>query len=138
MQMDKLHRASFLLLRYALALVFLWFGLLKLFGVSPVIDVIRNVYPWMADNQVLFLLLAALEIAIGVGLLIPRLAVPSAWIMVGHLVLATFGVLFSSQAFVDHFPYLSVVGEFVVKNFVLIAGAMLIVVYEKDAETRRS
>ncbi|RJQ28464.1 DUF417 family protein [Candidatus Parcubacteria bacterium] len=126
----KLHGIALTLLRFSLAFVFLWFGLLKLFGVSPVLDVIARAYPFMVENKTLFLLLAILEVALGIGILVRRFAVLSAWIMVGHLLLATGGVLFSPQAFVNHFPFLSVVGEFVIKNIVLIASALLVIAYE--------
>ncbi len=133
---DRIHFFALLLLRYSLAFIFLWFGLLKLFGVSPVVDVIAKAYPFIANNLALFLLLAVIEIVLGVGILIPRAAILSAWVMIGHLLVATLGVLFSPQAFVSHFPFLSIVGEFVIKNFVLIAGAMIIIVHQKDLKIR--
>jgi uncharacterized membrane protein YkgB len=102
-----------------------------------VVDVIAKAYPLIATNQVLFFLLALLEVALGIGIIIPAFTAVSAWVMIGHLFIATLGVLFSPQAFVNHFPYLSVVGEFVVKNFVLIAGAMILIAYEKDTATKQ-
>lgn len=118
-------------LRISLAVVFLWFGLLKLFNVSPVFDVIAKAYPFITNNPTLYFLLAVLEIALGIGILIPKIFIVSSWVMVGHLLVATFGVLLSPQAFTGSFPFLSVVGEFVVKNFVLIAGALVLISQNK-------
>lgn len=115
-------------LRYALALVFLWFGLLKLASVSPVIDVISASFPWIIEIPALYILLALGEIAIGLGLVIPRIIGVAAWVAVLHLTIATIGVIVSPLSFDGAFPRLSLVGEFVVKNIVLIAASLLIAV----------
>ncbi len=117
-------------LQISLSVVFLWFGFLKLFGVSPVGEIIAKAYPFIAANRYLFLSLALLEIALGIGIAVPRLTKISAWVMAAHLLVATFGVLFSSQAFTGGFPVLNMAGEFVIKNFVLIAGAMVVANYQ--------
>lgn len=137
MSRDALRHVSLILLRISLAIVFIWFGLLKLFGESPVVDVISQAYPWIAESPKLFFALGLLEVILGVGLFVPHLVTLSAWAMVGHLLVATFGVLISPQAFIDHFPLLSVAGEFVVKNIVLIAGALVLIVYTRDMESSK-
>lgn len=114
------------LLRASLALVFLWFGLLKAFGVSPVIEVIDIAYPAILNYPFLFDLLILLELAIGVGLLVSRFARTAALLGAIHLTIATLGVLFSPQAFSGGFPFLTLIGEFVVKNIVLIAALFVL------------
>lgn len=121
-----MNRNSLKILKISLATIFLWFGFLKLFDVSPVANVIASSYPWIIEIRIFYVLLALTEIGLGIGILIPRLTKISAWLMAAHLLAATFGVLFSPQAFVGSFPLLSLTGEFVVKNFVLIAGAFVI------------
>ena len=114
-------------LRFSLALVFIWFGLLKLLNISPVFDVIANAYPFITVNPAVYFSLALFEIILGIGILIPRFIQWIGWIMIFHLAFATLGVLLSPQAFIGGFPALSIIGEFVVKNFVLIAGALVVV-----------
>lgn len=114
------------LLIFSLSLVFIWFGALKFFGISPVNQIIGEAYPWITENRIWYFGLAIFEIGIGVGLLVPGSRRLSAWIMAAHLLFATFGVLFSPQAFAENFPFLSLAGEFVVKNFVLVAGALVV------------
>ncbi len=114
------------LLKISIAVVFIWFGLLKFLNVSPVVDIIARAYPFITENQILYLFLAVLEILIGIGLLIPKFVRVSALVAAIHLSIATLGVLFSPQAFLTSFPFLSLVGEFVIKNLVLIAGVLLI------------
>lgn len=114
------------LLKLSLFIVFLWFGILKLLNVSPVLDIVAGAYPFIANTPWFFTALALFEIILGIGILIPRFMKISAWIMIFHLLFATLGVLVSPQAFIGGFPYLSMVGEFVVKNFVLVAGALVV------------
>ncbi|MEK9180160.1 MAG: DUF417 family protein [Patescibacteria group bacterium] len=114
------------LLKLSLAVVFVWFGALKLLDVSPVAGIIAAATPMIIEYHWLFYALALFEIALGVGLFIPRVERLAAWTMVAHLFFATFAVLFSPLAFDGGFPYLSIAGEFVVKNFVLITGALVV------------
>lgn len=129
--MNKDHSYSIEILKFSLAFVFIWFGFLKLLNVSPVLDVIAHAYPFFAVHPTAYLGLAVLEIALGIGILISRFIWPIGWIMVFHLFIATFGVLLSPQAFIGNFLVLSIVGEFVVKNFVLIAGILVVLSYER-------
>ena len=121
-----MNKDSLTILKVSLAMVFVWFGLLKFFDVSPVANIIASAYPWLMEIRIFYVLLALFEIGLSIGILVPKISKIIAALMILHLLGATFGVLFSEQAFVGGFPYLSVVGEFVVKNFVLIAGAFII------------
>src|ERR1044071_2668177 len=55
-------------LRIAMGLVFLWFGALKVFGVSPVTPMLKATYSFMA-LPAFTAMLGAWEILIGIGLL---------------------------------------------------------------------
>ncbi|MDO8537229.1 MAG: hypothetical protein Q7R94_03205 [bacterium] len=127
---DAFHRLGFTLLRFSFSFIFLWFGLLKLFNVSPLSDLIFLAYPFIAQSHVLSLLLAVLEIAIGIGIFIPRISSAVLWIMIAHLLMATAGVFHSPYAFNMGFPILSFMGEFVVKNLALISGALVLISHD--------
>src|SRR3989344_3189465 len=58
-------------LRVTLAIVFLWFGLLKIFGVSPVVSLIQDTYSFM-PTATFVMVLGAWETLIGLGLLFKR------------------------------------------------------------------
>lgn len=114
------------LLRWSLGIVYVWFGALKLVGMSPVLELVRQAYPVFATFP-LYLTLAVGEVALGLVLLIGVWKRWAAAAVVLHL-LGTFGVLASSPhvAFLPRFPFLTMEGEFVVKNLVLLAaGAAL-------------
>jgi uncharacterized membrane protein YphA (DoxX/SURF4 family) len=119
-----LGRAVPLLLRGSLGLTFLWFGALKLAG-QPTLpaSLIAAITP-MVDPDLSVPLVGAFEVALGAGLLVGRL-LP---VFVGAAALQLSGtfmvlVLRPDVAFVDGNPLLlSVEGEYVVKNLVLLAA----------------
>lgn len=117
---------SHTILRYTLAIIFLWFGLLKLFGVSPVVGIIEQVYPFIIQIKVFYYLLALGEIAIGLGLIIKRTAPYAALLLIAHLAVATLGILCNKMAYDGSFPNLNLIGEFVVKNFALMAAGLVV------------
>lgn len=113
------------LLQYTLGLTFFWFGILKLFNASPVEGIIRQALPEvLANSQLLILVIALIEMAIGIGFLLNKLVRPLALLMIGHLLVATVSVLLT-QGFDPRFPVLSLAGEFVVKNLVLMAAGVV-------------
>ncbi len=111
---------SVTLIRVTVALVFLWFGALKIVGSSPVADLVADTVYWLPqDFFVPFL--GAWEIIVGLGLLFGvalRLALFLFWIqMAGTFLLLIVRPDISFQ---------TTEGEFVVKNMVLIAAGMVI------------
>jgi uncharacterized membrane protein YkgB len=118
-------------LRVALGVVFLWFGALKVFGVSPVLDLVRTTYSFM-PYPAFFEFLGWWEVAIGLGLIFKvalRATLALLWLqMAGTL----FAPIFQPEMFFDggNILRLTIAGEFVVKNLVLIAAGLVIGGYE--------
>ncbi|HSK01128.1 MAG TPA: hypothetical protein VK932_07800 [Kofleriaceae bacterium] len=114
-------------LRVALAIVFLWFGALKVLGYSPVEDIVKETV-FFLPGEAFFSVLGLWEIAIGVGLLVPvalRATLVLFWLQMGGTFL-TLAVL-PERSFQGGNPLLlSVLGEFVVKNLVLVAAGLVI------------
>lgn len=134
---DKIHLQHLALLfaRLSLGLIFIWFGALKLTGVSPVRDVIAQATPFIMQYTGLYTALALFEIAVGIVVFIPILTRAATLLIIGHLLFATGSVIFSPQAFINGFPVLSVVGEFVIKNLALISVALLLMVWPKNYDS---
>lgn len=123
---------AIVLLRYSLGVTFVWFGILKLFNVSPVLEVIKLAMPPVfAESQLFFFLLSLFEILIGVAFFMKRLTKLAAVAMILYLLVATFSVLFT-QGFSPRFPLLSFAGEFVMKNFVLMAAGLVLLTHSVD------
>jgi len=119
------------LLRISLAGVFFWFGMLKVAGLSPVVGLLRSSFGFLASPPYLEVLGAG-EIVIALGLLVPRLSRVAAALMIIHL-LCTLNLVFISPSlvFAPSFPVLTMQGEFLAKNLVLISAGMTVIIKER-------
>lgn len=125
---SRTERFSVSLLKITFSLIFIWFGALKLLSLSPAHAIIESALPYNLGSCRAFLLgLGVLEILIGISLLIGRHPRIVACVMILHLFIATLSVLIT-QGFSPQFPLLSLAGEFVIKNFALMAGGLIILV----------
>lgn len=110
------------LLIYSLSLIFVVFGLLKMFNISPVKEIVQQTL-FIFDYQIAFLLLGIMEVAIGMGLLFQKTRKLSALLIILHLTgivlmsIITPSLTFSSSTILTFY------GEFVLKNLVLMAVA---------------
>ena len=115
------------LLRISLGIVFVWFGALKVFDVSPVSDLVGRTVYWVNPDWFVPAL-GALEMFIGLMLLLGRLMRLTLFLLVAQMAgtFLTFLVL-PEVTFRHSNPLLlTVEGEFVVKNLVLISAAMVV------------
>jgi len=119
-------RWSLPVLKFGIGVVFVWFGALKIFGVSPAADLVaKTVY--VVPPELFVPVLGVWEVLIGVCLLYRPL------IRLGILLLAlqmpgTFLplVLLPDVTFVT-FPHaLTVEGQYIIKNLVIIGAALTI------------
>jgi len=114
-------------LRVSVGLVFVWFGLLKIFDVSPVSDLVAQTVYWF-DPDVVVPALGAFEVAVGTLLLLGKW-LRTALALFAAQMLGTFLVfiVLPDVAFRDGNPLLlTVEGEFVAKNLVLLAAGMVV------------
>ena len=113
-------------LRLALAVVFVWFGALKVAGVSPVHDLIAATLPFL-DPGVAVPALGGVEIALGLALALGRYPRITLLVLAGHLA-GTFLTFVTAAHLMWAGPLqLTADGEFVVKNLVLITAALLLI-----------
>jgi putative oxidoreductase len=131
MSLAFLHGRAVMLIRLALGLVFVWMGVLKLFNVSPMQDILNNAIPSLGESQLLLFAAAFFEILIGAAFLANKFVKFAAVIMSIHLFILTFAVLFT-QGFAPRFPVLSLAGEHALKNLVLIAAGLLLLSEEHE------
>jgi len=115
------------LLRVALAVVFIWFGLLKVIGRSPVADLVARTVYWVPP-AFFVPFLGVWEMLVGLGLLFAvalRLTLLLFWLQMAGTFLVL--VLHPEIAFQGGNPFLlTTEGEFVIKNLVLIAGGIVV------------
>jgi uncharacterized membrane protein YkgB len=124
------HGVTFL--RFALGIVFFWFGILKLFpGASPAEDLaartIEALTLGVVQPQVALPVLAVWEMAIGIGLFINRwMRVTLLLLFVQMLGTITPLVLFPAETFTV-FPLAPTLeGQYIIKNVVLVAAAIVL------------
>ncbi len=121
--MDRYGR---LFLRLSLGAIFLWFGALKLVGLSPAEELVkRTVYFFPPD--VFYPILGWWEVLIGVGLLFRptvRVALLLLFLQMPGTMLPL--VLLPEVCFTD-FPFgLTLEGQYIIKNMVLISAGLVI------------
>jgi uncharacterized membrane protein YkgB len=115
------------ILRLALAVVFIWFGALKVIGRTPVTELVGTTVYWVPP-EFFVPFLGVWEILVGLGLLFKyalRLTLLFFWMQLA----GTFLVLLLQPdiAFQGGNPlFLTVEGEFVIKNLVLIAAGLVV------------
>lgn len=135
-----LMRNSISVLRIAMGLVFLGFGILKFFpGVSPAGNLVEATIAKMTDGlmpaELGLVLTAVLECAIGISLISRRYLRLTIYLLVLELVgilsplVLLPGRMFSGPA---HMPSLE--GQYVLKDFILVAAAMVVATQFRGAE----
>jgi putative oxidoreductase len=120
-------RYSISMLRMSFGVVFIWFGALKVADATPVAKLVAATVPFVPAH-VLVRSLGLFEAAIGLAMLVGRLIGVVVCLMVTHLA-GTFLVLVTqpTMAFQHGNPLqLTMTGEFVVKNIVLISAGLVL------------
>jgi len=115
------------LLRLSLAVTFIWFGMLKVVGASPVRDLVAHTVYWVSP-EFFVPFLGVWEMLVGVGLLFAvalRLTLLLFWLQMAGTFLVL--VLHPEIAFQGgNLFLLTMEGEFIIKNLVLIAGGIVV------------
>ena len=121
----KMEKHSITLMRIALAIVYIWFGALKIFGMSPAGELVEETVYWFRP-EIFVPILGICEVLIGLGLLVKRF-IPYTIILLLHMCATLFPVFILQKVCFDAFPYCpTLVGQYIIKNVVLIAGALVI------------
>ena len=124
---ELLARVGPLLLRFTLGIVFVWFGLLKVASASAVGGLVATTVPFL-DSSWFVPVLGVLEVAIGLAFATGRFLRVVLPLFVLHLG-GTFLVLIvlPEVAFEGDNPLmLTLVGEFVLKNLVLLSAGLVV------------
>ena len=125
-------------LRILLGVLFIWFGALKVFGVSPVAALVSGTLPW-ANPRATVMVLGGAEVAFGIALVtgcalrlvLLLMAAPGRHVPdVRH---APANSMFRGDPFL-----LTETGEFVTKNLVLIAATVVLLCHIDTRTVGRS
>lgn len=115
------------ILRIALGVVFIWFGALKLVpGLSPAEDLVRATVP-LVPGEVFLPFLAIWEILVGLGFLTGRALRLTILLLFLQMPGTLAPVVLLPERVFTTFPVgLTLEGQYIVKNLVLIAAALVI------------
>lgn len=123
---DGLHRAGPTLLRLSLAVIFGWFGLLKVLALGPCDELVARTVTWF-DPAWFVPTLGCWEMAIGLGLCW-RPLVPAALALLFLQMPGTFlPLLLVPERCFTVFPVgLTLEGQYIVKNLALVSAALVV------------
>jgi len=114
------------LMRTSLALIFIWFGLLKPLGMSPEEELIKNTVYFFPPEIVLFVL-GCWEVTIGIGLLYRPLLRVALLLLLIELPGTFLPLIVLPEICFHSVPFgLSLEGQYIVKNLFLIGAAFVI------------
>ena len=114
------------LLRYSLAIIFIWFGLLKPFGMSPAADLVASTVYWFSPDAFIPIL-GWWEVAIGVGLLFRPLVRMALFLLFLQMPGTALPLLLLPDVCFSEFPIgLTLEGQYIIKNLTIIIAAILI------------
>jgi uncharacterized membrane protein YkgB len=114
------------ILRYAIAIIFIWFGMLKPFGLSPVQDLVEHTVYFM-DPKTFVPILGWWEVAIGVCFLyrpLVRVGIPLLFLQLPGTFMPL--VLLPEVCFTKFPVGLTVEGQYIIKNLIIIGSALVI------------
>ena len=129
-----MQRNGLFVLRIALAIIFIWYGILKPFGMSPAAELVRKTVYFVPPD--LFIpILGWWEVAIGVGLLYRPLNRTAIFLLFLQMPGTLLPLVLLPDVCFTQIPWgLTLEGQYIVKNAVLIGAALVVggTVRERD------
>lgn len=114
------------LMRYSIALIFIWFGVLKPLGMSPEAELIRRTVYWVSP-QIFLPVLGWWEVTIGLCLLFRPLIRIALLLLLLQLPGTMMPLILLPEICFAHPPFgLSLEGQYIVKNIFLVSAAFMI------------
>jgi uncharacterized membrane protein YkgB len=113
-------------LRWSLGVIFIWFGALKPFGLSPAQELVTNTV-YFVDPSWFIPFLGWWEVSIGVGLLFRPLIRPAIFLLFVQMPGTFLPLVLLPEVCFTQFPLgLTLEGQYIIKNLILISAALVI------------
>lgn len=127
--------------RLALGIVFIWFGALKMIGdLSPAYDLVAATVYWLTP-EIIIPLIGLWEVAIGVAFLFPPLTRVALLLLIPQMPATFLPLVLLPAVTFTVVPWgLTLEGQYIVKNLVIIACALIIggTALRKDCSDREA
>lgn len=132
---------AFIFGHIALFIVFVWFGSLKLFGLSPAGPLVTDLFnstlgiflPITADTFII--IFGAFEVLIGILFVIPRMDKIAISLLIPHMITTVMPLFLSSQITWSGFLTPTLEGQYIIKNVIIIA--LVAMMFVDIGKTRR-
>ena len=125
--------------RFSIAVVFIWFGMLKVLGLSPAGSLVHNLFEssiHFVSFESFYTFFTWFEVVIGILFLIPKMTRIVMPLLAIHMI-TTFGPLvLLPDASWSGFMVPTLVGQYIIKNLVIIAAAMGIIAHLHPIENK--
>jgi len=122
----KMEKHSITVMRISLAIVYIWFGALKIFGMSPAGELVEQTVYWFRP-EIFIPILGICEAIIGLGLLMKRFIPYTIPLLLMHMAVTLFPIFILKTICFDSFPFCpTLIGQYIIKNLVLISGALVV------------
>lgn len=126
MLINYLSKVSLPVLRVSLGIVFIWFGALKPLGNSPANDVITKTIYWF-DPDIFIPILGIWEMLIGICLLYTPLIRIGLFLLALQMPGTFLPLILRPEICFTSIPFnLTLEGQYIIKNLVLIGAAMVV------------
>ncbi len=134
--MGREERASFVFSHIAIFVIFVWFGALKVFGLSPATPLVTALF----DQTLSFLplspdlfvrLFGGFEVLIGICFIVPRLQTLGLILLIPHMVTTILPMFLLPHVAWHGILTPTLEGQYIIKNVVIIALATSIYVDSK-------
>lgn len=130
--MGREERTAFIFAHIALFVVFVWFGALKVIGLSPATPLVLELFgktlaPFMSFDTFI-VLFGAFEVLIGVLFIIPRMEKVALTLLIPHMLTTITPLFLMPDTIWQSFFVPTVEGQYIIKNVVIVALAASIFV----------
>ena len=115
------------LLRYSLGICYIWFGILKPFGLSPAQELVENTVYWFNDPADFVPILGWWEVIIGVTMCIKPFIRFSILLLFIQMPGTFLPLILLPEVCFTSFPFgLTVEGQYIIKNLIIISAAIVV------------
>ena len=114
-------------LRYSLGLIYIWFGILKPFGLSPAQELIENTVYWFDNPKTFVPILGWWEVVIGLTMCIKPLIRVSIFLLFIQMPGTFLPLILLPEVCFNNFPFgLTLEGQYIIKNLIIISAALVV------------
>ena len=114
-------------LRYSLGVIYIWFGILKPFGLSPAQELVENTVYWFDNPKTFVPILGWWEVIIGLTMCIKPLIRVSIFLLFIQMPGTFLPLILLPEVCFNNFPFgLTLEGQYIIKNLIIISAALVV------------